>query len=524
MTESHELLASSLKGVALIGKGEALSTGHFGVTVRDLKLPTPQDVVDNLLAPYLGAPVTAQSILSIKEKLIQYYRRSNQPIVYVEVPSQMISEGFLTLKIHEGKLGEVRSTGNKHFKSERLISYIKAKPNETVNIDRLVKDLEWMNRNPFRQTNSIFTPSAQSGMTDIELVTEDRFPLRVYGGVDNTGIRDAGRTRFFTGFNWGNAFWVDHILSYQFTSGSDYDKYYSHSVNYTAPLPWRHTLVLYGGYSHVKADLDVPGQRTTGYSAQASMRYEIPLPTWRDYLHDFLFGFDYKRTNTSIDQDGDLFFDRSVNITQIVVGYNGGYEQSWYKVSGTAEIYYSPGDWLANQSRSLYELLRLGANNHYVYTRLAVAPTFYLPLDFSIESRLRAQISSTNLLASEQYGLGGWDTVRGYQVREVNADNVFLFNFELRSPPIHVIKNLRRKPIDDKLIFLVFLDYAYGRNHEKFPGEVDHNNLLGVGPGVRYFIGPNITFRGDLGYKVYQPIQSDNHTRWRFEFGLVGSF
>lgn len=360
-------------------------------------------------------------------------------------------------------------------------------------------------------------------MTDIELVTEDRFPLRVYAGVDNTGIRDTGRTRWFTGFNWGNAFGLDHILSFQFTTGNDISKYWSTSLHYTAPLSWRHTLVLYGGYSHAKADLTTPGMRTKGYSAQASFRYEIPIKPFIDFLEDFLFGFDWKRTNTNLDQDGDIFFNKAVNITQFMVGYNVGYETKNTRTSGTIEIYCSPGSWLPDQSRSRYQELRPGANNSYVYTRIAVAPIFTLPHDFSIETKFRLQWSSTNLLSSEQFGLGGWDTVRGYQVREVNDDNVVILNIEFRSCPIPVLKR-RKKSIDDKLIFLVFWDYAYGRNHERFPGEPDHNNLMGVGPGVRYFLGSNLSFRGDLGYKVWQPEQSDNHTRWRFEFGLVGSF
>lgn len=33
-----------------------------------------------------------------------------------------------------------------------------------------------------------------------------------------------------------------------------------------------------------------------------------------------------------------------------------------------------------------------------------------------------------------------------------------------------------------------------------------------------------LAFRGDLAYKVWQPEQSDNHTRWRFEFGLIASY
>lgn len=525
--ENEEILAKSFKGIVLGGSSQDISqashNGGNGVQIINLKVPPAQEVLEVKLQDYIGRPVTVSRIQEIKRTIIDFYRKANHPIVYVEVPSQSISSGVLELIVYEGKLGEVHSKGNKYFKDERLIGYMRNQKGQTVDMDQLVKDLEWMNRNPFRQTNSIFTPAEQTGVTDIELLTDDRWPWRFFAGVDNTGIRQAGRTRYFAGFNWGNAFNLDHVLSFQFTTGSNIDHYWSTSLHYLAPLPWRHTLVVYGGYSHIKADLETPGMRTKGYSAQASARYEMPVRPLINFLEDFLVGFDWKRTNTSLTQDGTLFFDQSVNIFQLVVGYNGGYEGPWYKVSGTIEVYGSPGRWLPDQSRQRYEELRPGANNSYIYTRIAVAPTFELKYDFQIHTKLRTQVSSTNLLASEQYGLGGWDTVRGYQVREVNADNVFLYNMELRFPAIQILKH-HKESFKDELRFLLFMDYAYGSNHKIFPGEVNHNNLMGVGPGVRYNLLPYITFRGDLGYKIWQPIQSDNHTRWRFEFGLVASY
>lgn len=525
--ETEEILAPSFQGIVLLGSKEMASElpsiDSPGVRFINLHISNNEEVLRALLKDYLGRPVTLSRISDIKQRIVDFYRKANHPIVYVEVPSQSISSGVLELVVYEGKLGTVRASGNKYFKDARLIGYMRNEKNKPVDTNILIKDLEWMNRNPFRQTNSIFSPSGQNDRTDIELVTEDRFPWRFFAGVDNSGIRQSGRTRYFTGFNWGNAFNLDHILSFQFTTGSDLSHYWSTSLHYTAPLPWRHTLVLYGGYSHIKADLETSGMRTKGYSAQSSFRYEIPIRPFLNFLEDFLFGFDWKRTNTSIDQEGDIFFDKSVNLTQLVIGYNGGYEGPWYKISGTIEVFGSPGQWLPDQNRSRYQELRAGANNRYLYTRVAIAPIFEIGYGFTMHTKLRGQLSTTNLLASEQFGLGGWDTVRGYQVREVNADNVFLANLEFRSPPIKVMGRINKVP-KDELYFLVFMDYAYGKNHKMFLGEASHNNLMGVGPGVRYNIPPYISFRGDLGYKVWQPEQSSNHTHWRFEFGAIASY
>lgn len=525
--EPYEILAPQFLGFII--KGAHSSSSYLetdslpGIKIIDLKVPTKERSLSDLLETYLGKPVTIYQINEIKREIINFYRKNNHPIVYVEVPPQLISSGVLELIVYEGKLGKIQSTGNKYFKSDRLLGYIRNSKNEPVNMDQLIEDLEWMNRNPFRQTNSIFSPSGQNGMTDIELVTKDRFPWRFYAGVDNTGIPQIGRTRYYAGFNWGDAFFLDHMLSCQFTSASNINHYWSISLDYLAPLPWRHSLVIFGGYSHVKAPLETLSIGTQGYSAQASFRYEIPMHPFINFLEDFLFGFDWKRTNTSIDQEGDLFFEQSVNLTQLVMGYNGGYEKKWCKLSGTIEVYGSPGQWLPDQSRKRYEELRLGANNRYIYSRIAYSSIFTLKHQISIHNKLRGQVSSTNLLASEQFGLGGWDTVRGYQVREVNVDNVFICNIELRSPPIKIFSHLKPS-LQDELTFLVFMDYAYGSNHKNYPGDVKHNNLMGVGSGLRYNFLPYLSFRGDLGYKVWQPPQSDNTARWRFEFGCVASY
>lgn len=46
----------------------------------------------------------------------------------------------------------------------------------------------------------------------------------------------------------------------------------------------------------------------------------------------------------------------------------------------------------------------------------------------AFEARFRGQLASTNLLPSEQMGLGGYNSVRGYLERQVNVDNGLIVN------------------------------------------------------------------------------------------------
>ena len=91
--------------------------------------------------------------------------------------------------------------------------------------DELTSDLNWINRNPFLQSNILMAPGGAPGTTDLMLRTQDRFPLRVYAGFENSGNQFTGDERILTGFNYGNLFGLGQQLSYQFTSGEDVNKF-----------------------------------------------------------------------------------------------------------------------------------------------------------------------------------------------------------------------------------------------------------------------------------------------------------
>lgn len=527
--DDTRIVISQLKGILLLCSPKSVRTTGLenieGIVVEDIDVPGSVNSLYSYLSEYWCEPVRKCDLIEIKRKIVQYYREHNIPVVDIKVPAQAVKAGVLQLVINESRLGCVRSICNKYFKSCTLEGYIRTPSGCRIKADSLIYDLNWINRNPFRTTDLVFTKSQYEGYADIELVTVDRFPWRIYTGVDNTGIAQSGHNRYFAGFNWGNAFWLDHILTYQFTTGTHYNEFWAHSVNYTAPLSWRHTLDVYGGYSEIKAELQgTPGVSTTGSSAQASMRYEIPLPPGISILEEFTWGFDWKRTDTNLLNGGVNFFGKTVNITQLMAGINAGLETERTKNSGTVEVFWSPGQWLPDQQNSHYNDLRAGAKNAYVYGRVSVASIFRLPSNFTFEPSIRYQLSSANLLASEQFGLGGYNTVRGYEEREVNGDNAIIANIELRTAPWSLLGTFcecSKRKYRDELRFLVFLDYGYAKNHKRYFNERKFQYLMGAGPGLRYVIQQYLTLRVDYGWKLRQIDFGPNPLRHMLHFGLV---
>lgn len=239
---------------------------------------------------------------------------------------------------------------------------------------------------------------------------------------------------------------------------------------------------------------------------QTSGRYTIPLKIYRYLEHEISCGGDFKRTNNTFEFSEDFpVFGSNVNLTQLTLGYSGNYEKNTYRLDFNGDFYWSPGRWLADQTNDDYASLRPGAKNHWVYFKGAFVYLQRLPKSFSLSLAARGQVSSEPLLPSEQFGLGGYDTVRGYDQREVNKDDAVFLSAEARSPAFAVLRKMKPTwKATDALQFLVFLDYGWGIDIDTLPGGKKSNYLLGTGPGLRYTVEPYLTVRLDWGIKLHK--------------------
>jgi hemolysin activation/secretion protein len=119
-------------------------------------------------------------------------------------------------------------------------------------------------------------------------------------------------------------------------------------------------------------------------------------------------------------------------------------------------------------------------------------------------------VTSAPLVASEQFGLGGPDTVKGYYFKEITGDNAFNVNAELRGLPI---------PDNEVLQLSLGFDYGFIQQRNPQPGQPKFQSLMGYGPGVRINYPFNIesrpnyfALRFDVGFPI-SPSKNDNGNR-----------
>jgi hemolysin activation/secretion protein len=453
--------------------------------------------------------ITRDNLLLVKTAIFTYYNQCRHNMIAVEIPEQEITSGVLAFVVKAAKTGDVTYRGNRWFAKERVEKRLSLKQGDTLDQNALLNNISWLNQNPFHHTEVILSPGKINGQTDLEIVTQDRVPLKIYSGGDNTGVESTGTSRLYAGATLGDLFALNAILTYQFTSNAKYHNFHSHSLNFLSYLPWQHHVSIYGGYSVIHPN--ITGFQNEGKNAQVSLRYKMPFqPFYTGLQHHFFFGLDWKYVTSALFFVAELtqplpVSSSIVNIAQGILGYACDYIRSQHQASFRLELFGSPVAPLPYQSHAAYTALRPHTSPLYLYGKLVLGDIYTLANKVSVSALLRAQGAANALIPSEQYALGGYNTVRGYDENVFIADNAVCANFELRSSPLTFFKKAK-----DELIFLAFIDYGWGYNYHAFDGIAKAATLCGIGPGVRYTIGPSVFFRVDYGFKLRGVTFDDN--------------
>lgn len=502
--KSIELLPS-LKGLVFVPRPsdvrESGRPGVKGVIVENVPL-MDEETWSTRLADRFGAPLSMGGLHEIMREIINDYRDKGRPVVDVVVMEQDITSGVIQLAVVEAKVGQIQAEGAKWFKPDRLTSQVRLEHGGPIDSTILMADLAWLNKNPFRSIDLMYSPGEGEEETDVILRVEDRFPMRVYVGGENSGNILTGRDRWYAGINYGNLWDLDHQINYQWTFNDNIDQLSAHALSYIAPLPWRHTLSFQAAYVESEAALPAPFN-LKGETAQLSGRYTIPLPGKANLSHEVEFGYDFKYSTSNLEFGVLTALAIATDVHQFVGGYRARLRDKGGVTGVSAFAFLSPGDVGGGNRDTAFNLARAGAKSSYTYGRFDLDRLQKLPRGFTFALRASGQVSNRNLLPSEQMGMGGYTSIRGYEEYELNVDQGYLLSTELRTPtipvPIFASDNAGKA---SEAQFLVFLDHGGGRNVNLLPGEPNSLSMTSIGPGLRWSVGDSFSLRFDYGFQL----------------------
>ena len=133
-----------------------------------------------------------------------------------------------------------------------------------------------------------------------------------------------------------------------------------------------------------------------------------------------------------------------------------------------------------------FEAVRPGSKPRYTSVRLAAFGALPVGESWQLQGRVQAQFTDDALVPSEQFGIGGAATVRGYSERELAGDRGLIGTLELAGPDL-----AEHLGMTGDLRLSAFTDAGTVRNRLGTPCRDTHErcSIASLGAGARMVVG-----------------------------------
>jgi hemolysin activation/secretion protein len=454
----------------------------------------PQIEVEEAVYPFLGPNRTSDDVEKARAALEKAYHDKGYQTVSVAIPQQKANRGFVVLKVTESRVGRLRVKGSRYFD----IDLIKRKAGSVQegklpNFDAVTKDIVSLNQLPDRRVTPALRAGATPGTVDVDLNVEDKFPL--HGSVELNNRKSPSTTalRFNTSVRYDNLWQLGHSLSYTYQVAPDRPSdaiVFSASYLARTNLDWL-SILTYGLKSN-SAVATVGGANVIGPGTVIGTRGVFTLPTSGQLFHTLSLGIDYKQFLQTVAAGLDSF-SSPVTYYPVVGSYAATWQGEGNLIQLNATI--TAGLRGLGSDPNEFDAKRFKATASFITLHTDVSYTHDLPGGVQLFLKGQGQIADQPLVSSEQFSLGGLDTVRGYLESEALGDFGGSATVELRSPNIApfltpTLKNApteagRFNPIDEWTVF-AFGDAGRVRIFDPLPETQEQFDLASYGIGTRF--------------------------------------
>lgn len=451
--------------------------------------PLSEKNSQQILSEFVGEHEGLEGVQAAVDALESQIRQAGHSFHRVILPPQTLVGGVIKLEVVEFSLGNMTIQGNEYFDESNILRSLPGlQPGQTPNTRKLSRQLNFANQHPAKKLNLSFRESEQKQAIDAIIEVEDKKPGAFFTALQNTGTDETGEIRLTVGYQHTNLFNKDHNITVLYTTAEESGAVQQIGLNYQIPF-YSHA----GRFSFNYSDSDVEtGQiedffQISGKGTVMGVNYHYDLPgSSGRYKHSVSLGYDNKLF------ENDLSFDN-----QAIVGSGSGdvrtnplnlsYQGT---VNGVNSAFSYSLSMISNQpsgsdsDTTAYQLVRENADPEWSLSRYALAYDFRFAKSWLLRARYSGQEAGEPLVPGEQYGLGGANSVRGYEERSILGDNGWQANLEVWAPAF----------FNNSLYALIFYD----------TGEADYEGVelvqepSGAGLGLRWNWNEKLSVRADL--------------------------
>jgi filamentous hemagglutinin family protein len=511
-SEQNILIASTEPQSSLTKVPERINVDRF--EVKGNKAFSSEKLAE-VLAPFTGKPLSFSELLQARSAITKYYTERGYITSGAYIPPQKLQNKVVKIQIVEGYLEDIEITGNRRLNSDYFKDRLERVSN-SLQQEELLAALQLLQQDPLIANISAELEAGTSpgaNVLTVEVKEADSFKTPIL--LDNRRTPSVGSFRRQLAIAQGNllGFGDKLFLAYSNTEGSN-----AFDGSYTFPLNARNsTLTLSGGVSESEVveepfnQLNILGD---------SHYYELSLrqPLIQTPTQEFALGITASRRESDISS---LLEEFDVSPSELSPGADESgqtqvsvlrFFQEWTNrnsrevLAARSQFNLGLGVFDATVNEDAPDSRFLAWQGQAQWTRQLASDTLFL-------IRGGIQLSTTSLLSSEQLGLGGLETVRGYRQDVLLTDNAAFASAEIRLPV------LRIDQINSVLQLAPFFDVGTAWNNGKQKDSIEPNTLASIGLGLRLLFN-SFTARLDWGIPLIS-VDSDKKT-WQ-ENGLYFS-
>jgi hemolysin activation/secretion protein len=456
--------------------------------------PLTADVTQEILQPYTGEHLGLEGLQTAADALEQALRDRGYSFHRVLLPPQTLQKGIVRLEIIEFKLGKVDIKNNRHFDNQNILrSLPDLKPGVAPNLGNLSRSLNLANTHPAKKLRLSFRESDKGSTIDADVNVQDSKLGSYFSVLQNTGTEESGDLRLSLGYQYNNLFNRDHGVSVIYTTApDDTDAVSQYGFNYRLPM-YGHGGTFSVLYSSSDVDSGVVEDffEVSGSGTVLGLRYSYPFLGIGNYQHEVGIGYDDKLFENGLRYGGQLL-GTDVRTNPLALWYGG----RWLQTNSSVGFELTAVNNLASGSDSddlAYNNVRTGAQSDWQAYRYSLDWSYRFTGSWSVQTKLKGQIAGEPLVPGEQFGLGGSQSIRGFEERSVLGDSGWQMAVELWAPPLTAYN----------IYTLLFYDFGSKELQDPDATSValglDKEDLASAGVGVRWDWRQRFSLRLDAG-------------------------
>lgn len=473
------------------------------IEVSGVTLLKPSDVQD-AVAPFEGREMSLDDFRAAADAVTELYRNKGFVTSFGYIAPQKVENNVLQISVTEGKVGEIRVTGNKWYREALLKRYIDLHRDELFNYDVLRENMRRVNELSDVNARAVLSRSETPGETDVDVQVQDRLPFHAVLTYNNYNSHYLERNRYSIELKNNNLLGFGDMLSGEVQLG-EADRYQLYSARYLLPVTRKLRYGIYYVHVNQKLGRSLGDYHLTGEGDVINNYFSYRLVDRENFSLNINPGFEWK--NMVNRQDGDV---SSKDYSRIFrIGFDmDATDRFRGRTIVTQEFDQGAPHFLGGSPKRAEGASRQGAAFNFWRSVTNAARIQAMPLSTVLMLKGAMQVTPYSLSSSDQFQIGGYYTVRGYPASEKSGDNGYTASAEWHLPIYGLSKNLMVPYTNtswrDAVTVLGFFDWGYVSNNSPRDGETKDEALYSVGFGGRFNVPEKLSVNFDLGVPIGQ--------------------